>query len=249
MFSRLVFQAVKNSPRAQLTAIRSVSSSTPKQSTDPKHERDIVNFPRRTFPNDPSPVRLGLFPEEWFTAFHNKTGVSGPYMLVGTTTLFLLSKEFWVIEHEFVVGLSMAVLGIIGYQSFGAGYTKWINQHMDDRDALLKAVKQSEIDRCKEMITEEETAQWMATSYETLIEAKRENVALQLETVYRSRLQDVYDQVKRRLDYQVETSNVVRRVEQQHMVNWIINSVRKTISAKQEDDALKKCITDLKAMV
>ena len=36
----------------------------------------------------------------------------------------------------------------------------------------------------------------MATSYETLIQAKKENVALQLEAEYRERLQQAYDQVR-----------------------------------------------------
>ncbi len=44
-------------------------------------------------------------------------------------------------------------------------------------------------------ISEEEKAQWMATSYEELMQAKQENVALQLEAAYRQRLQDAYDQV------------------------------------------------------
>ncbi len=55
-------------------------------------------------------------------------------------------------------------------------------------------------------------------------------------------------QVKRRLDYQVELNNVMRRVEQRHMVDWIMGSVRKSITAKQEDDALKKCVQDLKGL-
>ena len=32
------------------------------------------------------------------------------------------------------------------------------------------------------------------------------------------------------------------------MVDWIISNVRKSITAKQEDAALKQCIADLNAM-
>ncbi len=41
-------------------------------------ERDHVNFPRRKRPIYMPPVRLGFLPENWFKAFHDKTGVTGP---------------------------------------------------------------------------------------------------------------------------------------------------------------------------
>jgi len=88
----------------------------------------------------------------------------------------------------------------------------------------------------------------MAGSYEDLIAAKKENVALQLEAEYRARLKDAFTQVKRRLDYQLQTANVLRANEQKHMVDWIITNVKKSITAKQEEDALKKCVADLKAL-
>ena len=53
-----------------------------------------------------------------------------------------------------------------------------------------------EIDKCKAEIASEEKAQYMATSYEELIAAKKEAVGLQLEAAYRARLQDAYTQVK-----------------------------------------------------
>merc|ERR1719186_805804 len=81
-----------------------------------------------------------------------------------------------------------------------------------------------------------------------LYTAKRENVGLQLEAEFRERQQKVYSEVKRRLDYQVETDNVKRRVEQQHMVNWIIDNVQKSITPEQEKQNLQACITRLKGL-
>ena len=97
---------------------------------------------------------------------------------------------------------------------------------MDKEEGKLKSIRQDEINVCKAAISKEENAQWMATSWETLIQAKKENVALQLEAAYRARLHKAFSQVKRRLDYQTETTNVLRRTEQKHMVDWIISNVR-----------------------
>merc|ERR1712002_1264808 len=81
-----------------------------------------------------------------------------------------------------------------------------------------------------------------------LYTAKRENVGLQLEAEFRERQQKVYSEVKRRLDYQVETDNVKRRVEQAHMVNWIIDNVKKSITPETEKQNLQACLARLKSL-
>ena len=143
------------------------------------------------------------------------------------------------------------------------------------KDILLQqyniCIYQDEIDHARAEIEVENDKQIVASSYEELIKAKKESVGLQLEAAYRQRLAEAHQQVyfesisaivfffkftvfihnlqvKKRMDYQLEVGNVVRRAEQKHMVDWIISNVQKSITAKQEDEALKKCINDLKTM-
>ena len=54
--------------------------------------------------------------------------------------------------------------------------------------------------------------------------------------------------MKKKLDYQLEITNVKNRVEQKHMVDWIVNSVKSSITPAQEAAAMKKCLADLKAL-
>jgi len=211
-------------------------------------ERDHVNFPRRKIAELPSPVRHWWIPEEYFQFFHSKTGVTGPYMFAISLGTFMSSKEIYVYEHEFYTGIGIwaVLIGIVNVA--GPGMTESIDKAIDAQRDAMDSIRQKEIDRCTAALEDEEKAQWMAGSYEELIEAKKENVALQLESEYRARLKDAYTQVKRRLDYQLQTANVLRANEQRHMVDWIITNVKKSITAKQEEDALKKCVADLKAL-
>jgi len=242
MLSRLAIRAATQRGCVSAVTTRDVHTS------NVLGERDLVNFPRRVRPIDKAPVKLGIFPAEWFEALYPKTGVTGPYMALGGVATFLCSKEYFVMEHDFYVGIGLAIVltGII--KSVGPDWTAMINKQIDQEEEDLRNIRQKEIDACKGTIALEEEAQLHATAWEDIIAAKKEAVGLQLEGAYRQRLSDAYTQVKKRLDYQLETANVVRRMEQKHMVDWIINNVKSSITPAQEDAALKKCISDLKAL-
>jgi len=216
--------------------------------TPAAEERDLVNFPARVRPIDKAPVRMLIFPEEWFTAFHDKTGVSGPYMALFGLGTFLASKEYFVMEHDFYVGIGLAA--VLGYlvKTVGPSWTEEINKELDEEEAALRAIRQNNIDQCNAAIASIEAAKSDATAWEDIIAIKKEAVGLQLEAAYRERLAAAHSAVKKRLDYQLETANVLRRMEQKHMVDWIIGTVRSSITPAQEDAALKKCIADLKGL-
>merc|ERR1711957_401048 len=99
MLSRLAINKAAQARNCLVASSRGLSVSTPNP------ERDLVNFPARVRPIDRSPVRLLVFPEEWFTALYPKTGVSGPYMALGGLATFLCSKEYFVMEHDFYLDL------------------------------------------------------------------------------------------------------------------------------------------------
>merc|ERR1712240_914832 len=219
MLSRQAITRATQARNCLVVSSRGLSVSTPNP------ERDLVNFPARVRPIDKPPVRLGIFPEKWFTALYPKTGVTGPYMaLVGVGT-FLASKEYFVMEHDFYVGLGLAVVLTGVVKSAGPDWTAAINKELDEEEAALRGIRQNEIDAIKASVAAEEASQADTSAWEDIIAAKKEAVGLQL-----------------------ETANVVRRMEQKHMVDWIIGNVKASITPAQEDAALKKCISDLKGL-
>jgi len=211
-------------------------------------ERDLVNFPRPQLKEHPDPVRLGVVPEEWFDFFYKKTGVSGPYMFgIGTLT-YLLSKEIYVLEHNFYNGLSIVIIVALLHKNFGPQLAAWADKGIEqwtketrDAEAAEKVSLQSEI---KDI----ETYNWKLNVYKELMDARRETAAAALEVTYREWAQNAYQEAKRRLDYQLELANVERRISQKNMASWITDGVLKSITPAQEQESLKKCIQDLKAL-
>jgi len=211
-------------------------------------ERDVKNFPRLKRPIYPGKVRLGFLPEEWFTMLYPKTGVTGPYLLGTGLITYLYSKELLLMDHEFYVGVVIVGMCVYGMKKFGPDLAKYLDDQVDKEEAEAVGGRNNELQGLKDAIKAEELAQWQADAMTILMEAKRENVALQLEAEFRKRQMTVFTEVKRRLDYQLEQVNIQRRLQQKHMTDWIVSNVVKSISAQQEKDMLSKCIADLKGL-
>ncbi|XP_038221247.1 ATP synthase subunit b, mitochondrial [Zerene cesonia] len=209
--------------------------------------RDEKNFPRPVR-GEPGKVRLGFIPEEWFQFFHSKTGVTGPYTFgVGLMT-YLFSKEIYVMEHEYYTGLSILVMVYYGTTRLGPKIAAWLDKEVDKIETDLNQDRVDTIKQLEEAIATEKDSQWRAQGQELLIQAKKENVLLQLEAAYRERLMNTYLEVKRRLDFQLEKAVLERRFEQKHLVDWVVTNVTKAITPDQEKQTLDRCIADLAAL-
>ncbi|XP_024878731.1 ATP synthase subunit b, mitochondrial isoform X2 [Temnothorax curvispinosus] len=220
------------------TAVRGAQSAS-SVATEPTRPKRLI---------DPSPVRHGFIPEEWFQAFYPKTGASGPYVFAISVSTYLLSKEIYVLEHEFYNGISLLIICVASVKLFGPKLAEILDKGIDKYHNELEETRNKQVTDYENVISHEKKVQASLDGQKMIMDIKKENVKMQLEATYRERLVQVYQEVKKRLDYQVQIQNLERRIAQKHMVQWIVNGVLKSITPEQEKATLQQCIKDLEAL-
>jgi len=237
----------KRSPNMSLAELKEEYAKLAPKPIVEAPERDYKNFPTMRRLED-APVRHMFIPESWFQLLYKTTGVTGPYVFMGTFGAFLCSKEYFIFSFETNILFTGLVFVIYCVKKATPATNAFAKQAMADENEMYvdyeKACKgdlQKTMDHYKKEIAN-------AEGIPMLYNAKRDNIGLQLEAEFRERQQRVYSEVKRRLDYQVSTDTVKRRVEQQHMVNWIIDNVKKSITPETEKENLQSCLSRLKTL-
>ncbi|CAF0871041.1 unnamed protein product [Adineta ricciae] len=209
-------------------------------------ERDLVNYPPYKLRETPNPVRWYCVPESWFKFFYEKTGVTGPYMFFYGLIIYGFSKEYIVLWYDFTeyIILAAAVMTVVKKigPMVGDVFRGW---HQDEVNRYTSVVQNSKAMAGKMLHGYEESLE-RAKNIGILGDARKEIVSMALETAYRDRLRQMYEAVKRRLDYQVALQNARKDFERSNMINWITNEVKKSITAKQEQDALQSCLQQLR---
>lgn len=196
----------------------------------------------------PGAVRMGFLPEEWFQFFHSKTGVTGPYVFGFTVSNYLISKEIYVMEHEYYSGLSWLVILIVASKKLGPSVAAALDKDVDEYVAELESSRKETMDFYETTIKEEKLSQFRAEGQKVLFDAKKENVSMQLEAIYRERCMHVYRSVKNRMDYHMKRYQAEARIHQKWMIGWILENVKKSITPEFEKAAFDKCIQDLTSL-
>ncbi|XP_034028124.1 ATP synthase F(0) complex subunit B1, mitochondrial [Thalassophryne amazonica] len=204
--------------------------------------------PLPPLPETGGKVRHGFIPEEFFHFLYPKTGVTGPYMLGTGLITYLLSKEIYVINHETIYAATFIGIIVYAVKKYGSSFANYADKLIEEQLATAQDVKDRTMANLTESIEHEKNEQWRVEGRSMLFDAKRNNVATVLETNYRERLHLVTSEVKKRLDYQIALQNLTRRLEQEHMVNWVEKGVISSITPQQEKESITKCIADLKAL-
>merc|ERR1711976_675318 len=196
-------------------------------------ERDLKNFPHPVPAETAPPTRWGFVPESFFNNLYSKTGVSGPYVIGIGGIMYILSKEIVHMDHTFTEFAFMTFALYMGATKLGKMAANYLDTKSED---YCKEYWFGRIDGYKDAIKRRMVASEMkikqseATS--VAYDAQKEMVDMALETEYRARLSKLHAEVKKRLDYQLAFETSKKRIQQEHMANWIIDGVIKGITPK-----------------
>ncbi|XP_013400419.1 ATP synthase F(0) complex subunit B1, mitochondrial [Lingula anatina] len=212
-------------------------------------QRDMVNYPPPVFLEKRKPVRMFFFPKSLFDFVEPKTGVLGGYMLVLGAINMGVSKEFlFPVDLAEIFGMILVFSKVA--QLGNRGLSRHLMKQSDTwtEKGYLKPLQESKEVREVAIQFTAERVELERTLKSVAIQSERENALLQLEARYRERLVQAHKKVKDRLDYQLDIQRERQNFERQHMINWILESVRKGITPQQQKDSITKCIQDLKDM-
>eukprot|EP00794_Sanderia_malayensis_P012848 gene12848-14170_t len=186
--------------------------------------------------------------KSFWDVYKDKAGLSAPTVFGVGLASFLLSKEIFIIHEETLLA---AVMGGTIYwmvKSFGKQVADGLDSYSQNILDTMNEGRMAKIQALKEAISEEKSIEEVYSSRETIYNILEENNTMNLEIEYRKNLHHVHDEVKKRLDYQLELQNLKTQLEQAHIVGWVEDAVIKSITTQQEKDALTQCIKDINSL-
>lgn len=114
---------------------------------------------------------------------------------------FLVSKEIYILEHEYYTGLTFLLIWVVGVKKFGKDVANYLDAEIEKIENDWSQGRKDQIQDIKDGIEGEKKEQWRAEAQLMIIDAKKENVKMQLEAEYRSRAMNVYSEVCTEIEF------------------------------------------------
>jgi len=184
-----------------------------------------------------------------WTLHKELAGPGGRPFLVSVFFLYLVNKEHWVLldPHYMHAYTCMLWLWLIFKFRGDKMYDDWLKAK-DEEYAPLQYTFDYQIETKQEDLVLLQEAEELWHSQEPLLEAKREINAMLMETQFRETQVAVQKEIKKRLDYQIDLQDLLKKQETEHIANWVTNEVINSITPKDEEDAIANCILEIEAL-
>ncbi|XP_031552711.1 ATP synthase F(0) complex subunit B1, mitochondrial-like [Actinia tenebrosa] len=191
---------------------------------------------------------FGQFLRDVSAKIKEKTGETGHLLLFGGLGAYALSKEILCIHEETYLAAVMAGTFIWVIKKTGKPVAEALDNYSKEILDSFNVSRNQQVDSLQTAIENEKKLDEMLLCRIDIAEILKENNVMSMELEYRNRLHSVHKEVKKRLDYQLEIEQFKRKVEQDHIIDWVEKEVIKSISPQQEKESISQCIKDLKAI-
>lgn len=114
---------------------------------------------------------------------------------MGALGTYLISKEWYVLEHEFYNALSLITICVFAAKKFGPGLAKTLDAQTDAHEKSLNSTRLDEIEDCEGVVKHYELEKMRGEGQKMIFEIKKENIFMQLEAIYRERMMQIYNEV------------------------------------------------------
>lgn len=161
---------------------------------------------------------------------------------------FLISKEYYVLEHEYYTLLSVVILLYVATTRVGPHIAKSIDKGIDEYERKWNLNREEQKKNFEGSITLENKLQQSMEGQLMLQDAKKENVALQLERAYRERILIVYKDIKKRLDYQISKALIEKKFIHRNLLQWVVDQVIASYTAEKEKQTIDTCLDHLTSL-
>jgi len=108
---------------------------------------------------------------------------------------YLVSKEIYVLEHEFYNGISLLIICVASAKLFGPKLAQILDKEVDKYHNELDETRNNEIAQYEDLILHEKKIQASLDGQKMIIDIKKENIKMQLEATYREHMVQVYQEV------------------------------------------------------
>ncbi|KAL0275523.1 UNVERIFIED_CONTAM: hypothetical protein PYX00_003347 [Menopon gallinae] len=211
-------------------------------------KRDLINFPRPVQLQTNPPTMFGFIPQTWFDFFYKKTGVTGGYMFLFGMMVYLLSKEKFVFNPEAYTTIQFCTVAFI-ISRYVPEIRKKVDQMITEDEEEMNSFQTNRISGIKTQMDQMNNHKSQVEAVLRLLpEAKRENVYLQMEAIYRQQLWATYLEVKKRLDYMVEKSSIESKYQKDLIAHWVLGEVYKSITPELKRIVMLQAIEDVKKL-
>jgi len=187
-------------------------------------------------------------PKSAWQKYKEIAGESAGTVFLGSLAVYLLSKEWYIINDETYLAAVMALTVGTLVKKVGPGVSDYFYAQRIEQLSKLNKEKENKIEGINEQLEHLTVAEAMLDTRADLFNAVKANNEMALEVQYRESLKEVETEVKKRLDYQIDLQNLKDRIEHEHIAKWVQDAVVQSITPEQEEEAIAKCIADIEAL-